>query len=157
MAVKKIKLASTATLWASIVISIIVVLAFFLGGGAPDAKGNFAYNFTEGLMYWTYILFGVTIIAAVAFALLTFFAKLSHDPKKAVMSLSGVILLVVVMGISYAIGDGTKLSTINADNQMFNTPEWLKFTDMFLYTTYIMFAIVVLAALWGAVRKVFSK
>lgn len=157
MAVKKIKLASTAALWASIVISIIVILAFFLGGGELDAKGNFAYNFTEGLMYWTYVLFAVTIVATVVFALITFFSKLSNDPKKAVMSLSGVVLLAVVMGISYAIGDGTTLTTLNADSQMFNTEGWLKVTDMFLYTTYIMFAIVVIVAFWGAVRKMFSK
>lgn len=157
MAIKKIKLASTATLWASIVISILVILAFFLGGSTTDAKGNISYNFTEGLMYWSYILFGLTIVATVAFALMSFFAKLSSDPKKAVMSLSGVVFLVIVMGVSYAMGDGTKLTTINADNQMFNTEGWLKFTDMFLYTTYVMFTIVVLAAIWGAVRKVFSK
>lgn len=157
MAVTKIKKTASFTLWALIAISVLVVLLFFCGGSTITPKGNVNYNFTDALLYWTYLLSGLTVLASLGLGLAGYFSELKHDPKKALLSLSGVLLLVVVLGVSYLLGDDTKLTTINADNQAYNTATWLKVTDMWLYTIYIMFTLVVLSILWGSLRKLFSK
>lgn len=158
MAVTKIRKTSSYTLLCLIAVTIAVILIFFLGGSVETAKGNTSYNQTSVLIVWTYLLFAITVLAAISFGIASFINKLMHNPKKALMSLSGVVLLLGVFALSYfVLGDGTPLKTINADNQTFNTYYWLKITDMWLYSIYIMFALVILAVIWGSLRKLFSK
>lgn len=152
MAVTKIRKVSSWTLLASIGISLIVVLIFFFGGSHMEGE-NKVYEFIGLLLSWTYILFIVCVIAALYFALMGIINAFKHDKKSALMSMGGFALLVIVLLISYAIGDTTKMANLNIDSAKFNTPHWLKISDMFLYSIYTMFTLVVVAIIWGTVRK----
>lgn len=153
MATTKIRRISSYTLWAVMAISVVVILAFFFGGSELDAKGNVVYNNTSLMMYWTYILAALTIIATLLGACSGF----ASSPKKGIRALGGVLVLVVILAVSYFMGDDTPLQTLNKDNQAFNTAFWLKLTDMFIYTTYVMSGLVVLAILWGSLKKAFDR
>lgn len=157
MATAKIRKTSTFTLWALIAISIIVILAFFFGGDSLDAKGNLVYENTSLLLVWTYILSGLTILATVVLGLFSR-PKAAHPDvlaKKSTLIVLAVFVITIL--VSYFLGDSTALTTLNADNQEFNTPTWLKLTDTFLYSTYILSALIVVAVLWGALKKAFDK
>lgn len=153
MAVTGIRKVSSYTLLILGAVSVAVFLAFFFGGSEMNDKGNVVYNFTDLLLYWTYALFGVTVLATLFFAFKGFVGSFARNPKSAVMSVSGLVAFIAILGISYAIGSGEPIAGMNADAQKFNTPGWLKLTDMWLYSTYILFTLSVLAALWGAINK----
>lgn len=157
MATTKIRKISTYTLWALIAISLIVILLFFFGGDTLDAKGNLVYNYTSLLLVWTYILSGLTIVTTILSALVLRPKSAHPDLLAKKSALIVLAVFVVTVLVSYLLGDSTALTTLNADNQEFNTAGWLKLTDTFLYSTYILSALIVVAVLWGALKKAFDK
>lgn len=157
MAVSGIRKISSSTLLALGAVSIVVFALFFFGGGEQDDKGNMVYNFTDILLYWTYALFGTTVLATLYFAFKGFVASFARDSKAAIISVSGVLAFVAILVISYLVGSSEPIAGMNADAQQFNTASWLKLTDMWLYSTYVLFVLSVLAALWGAISSSLLK
>lgn len=156
MAVTQIRKVSSWTLLLTVILSIIVVLTFFLGGFHMEGK-NKVYEFTGLLLSWTYILFFLTIIVTIFFALVGLLKSFKTDRKKAITSIGAAILIVVLLLITYAIGNGEALANLSADFQKYNVSSWLKVTDMWLYTTYIFAVLVIAGILWGAVRKISKR
>lgn len=151
MAITKIRKVSSWTLMALVGISIIVLLAFFLGG--YEMQGTLkVYNNTDILLYWTYAIFFLTAIVAVVFSITGLIRSFQTNPKKATVSVVSVLLLIAIFAISYAAGSTAKLP-LNADAAVYNNDTTLKMADMWLYTIYVMFILVVLALIWGAIRK----
>lgn len=141
---------------------ILVVLGLFYFGG--DAQGEAALMGvdpemwqpaqTDALLYLMYGLFGLAVVATILAFLFQFGAALKDSPVKALKSLFGVILLAVVLIVTWSMGDGTPL-TIPGYSGTENVPFWLKLTDMFLYTFYILLGATILAMLFGNIRKKF--
>jgi len=143
--------------------AILVVLGLFYFGG--DAQGNAVLMGvdpemwqpaqTDTLLYLVYGLLGLAIIATVAAFLLQFGSALKDNPVKALKSLIGVILLVIVMFIAWSMGSGEQLNIQGYDGSD-NVPFWLKITDMFLYTFYFLLAATILAMLFSSIKKKLS-
>ena len=97
--------------------AILVVLGLFYFGG--NAQGDAVLMGvdpemwqpaqTDTLLYLVYGLLGLAIIATVAAFILQFGSALKDNPVKALKSLIGVILLVVVMFIAWSMGSGEPL------------------------------------------------
>lgn len=146
MAVTKIRKVSSSTLLVATLISVLVIALFFFGGS--EMEGDYVvYNFTDTLLYWTYALFGATLLATVFFA----------ATKINLSGLIPVVGLIALFAITYSIGDGEPLTRLNEDAQQFNTSGWLKFTDAQLYTSYVLLALCILTAAGGALMKSFKK
>ena len=157
MAVTKIRRISSWTLWAVAAISIVVFGLFYLGGVVdPNAK-NLEPVYTAQLLYWGYTVFALSIIALICFGVFQFITSLITTPKKALGGLSVIIVGAVLLGATYAMGDSTPLSGINADSAVYNVPFWLKVTDMWLYTMYVLGVLCILATLAGSLKNVFNK
>lgn len=148
MAVTKIHKASRTTLVVSIIISLIVLGLFFLGGQVPEHEkigADMAQPaFTDILLYWMYALLVVTIVVLIAFAIIDFARGLKENPKKALSGLYALLALVALLVVTYVIGDGTLLSIPGYEGSD-NVPSILKMTDMWLYSMYFMMAITILA------------
>lgn len=157
MAVTKIRKMSSWILTGVIVISAIVFAMFYLGGVVDPAAENKEPINTSLLLYWCYALFGVTMICLVLFGIIQFFSSLKTKPKAALGSLVVVVAFVVLLGITYAMGNPTPLPGINADSAQFNTPGWLKISDMWIYSTYVLLGLSVLAMIAGSLKKVLNK
>ena len=94
--------------------AILVVLGIFYFGG--DAQGDAVLPGvdpemwqpaqTESLLYLMYGLFALAVVAMAAAFILQFGSALKDNPVKALKSLVGVILLVVVMIIAWSMGSG---------------------------------------------------
>lgn len=110
MAVTKIRKISSWTLLVLIVVSVAVCLAFFVGGVELDASGNKVYANTDLVLYWGYALVALTLIATLVFAIASLIQGFRTNPKKALQGLLVFILLIVILGVSYAIGDSTPMS-----------------------------------------------
>ena len=154
--------ASYYALYAMFAIILIVMGIFFFGG---DATGDAVIPGvdpemwqpaqTDALLYLMYALFGIAIAATVIAAVFQFGAALKDNPASAIKSLLGLVLLVVVLVIAWAAGDGTPMNIPGYDGTD-NVPFWLKLTDMFLYSIYILFGATVLAIIFSSIKKKLS-
>lgn len=157
MAVTKIRKLSS---WTVLIISLItvVVVGIFFGGGVVDPAAEVKdYVYTELLLNWTYLVFFLTIIALVVLGVWQYASVLKTNPKSAVMSLVVLVLFALLLIITYSIGDGTPLTTLNADSQTYNTSFWLKCTDMWIQSTIVLFLLIVAAIAWGTIKRIMSK
>jgi hypothetical protein len=158
MIITEIKRISNWTLLACTIVTLVILGLFYLGGNDDPYKGElWNPHYTGLLIDWMYILFVVTIAAAIIFAIWQFAVNVRHDPKDGVMGLIVIVLFGGLLIVSYTIGNETPLPILNEDAQKYNVPFWLKVTDMWLYSTYVMTALVVLAIVIGNVKKIFSK
>lgn len=118
---------------------LVLILAFF-------SKGDSGIDL---MLYWTYVLLGLTILAALLFPLI----NIVTNPKGAIRSLIGLVIIAAVLVVSYAVSSDTPIITPVAT---FDNPFTLKFTDMGLYTTYIALGAALLAVLFGEIRAMFK-
>ena len=116
---------------------ILVVLALFFGVGynQTNAAGLVEPANTPALIFLMYGLFAVT----------QFGAALRDNPKAAIKSFLGVILLVVLLIVTY--NAGASDAVVLGDGTSFSDATMLKVTDMFLYSTYILFAVAAIGVL----------
>ncbi|WP_307759708.1 hypothetical protein [uncultured Mediterranea sp.] len=157
----KIQNVSGTALLVMLLLSVVVVAMFFLGGETPMEQRLVADTSlsepaqTDLLIYWMYILFGVTVAVTLVAALYQLVTGFIDSPKTTLKSLLGVVLLVVIMIVSWAIGSGEPLVMPGYEGTE-NVPFWLKLTDMFLYTIYILMGITVLLIVGFGITKKFK-
>ena len=157
MAVTKIRKVSSWTLLISSIISVVALIMFYTGGVVDPAAEMKEPVYTGLLLNWTYVLFGLTIASTIVLAAWQFLGSLKNDAKSALMSLLVLVLFVALLGITYTLGDATPLTGWNADSQAYNTTGWLKITDMWIYSTYALIALIILAVVWGTIRRILSR
>ncbi|MEG1563565.1 MAG: hypothetical protein RR365_07535 [Bacteroides sp.] len=138
--------------------AILIVLGFFYMGGemavsiVPDMSTP---NYTDALLYLMYALFAIAIVVTVVAFVYQFGTALKDNPMGAIRSLVGIIILVAVLVISWAMGSGETL-VIPGYSGTENVPFWLKLTDMFLYTIYFLLAATVVAIIGSSIKKKLS-
>ena len=128
-------------------ITLVLLGLFIFGGKVP----NQAYDtpvYTGALLNWAYILCGIAILAAVVFPI----ARLFTRPKQAMKSFIGLVGLVVIVLIAYAMADDTPLKLIGY-NGPDNVPSRLLMSDTIIYAMYFLFAGAVLAILGTEIYK----
>ena len=149
-------------LYAMIAVILIVLGLFYLGGNAQGADAIAGVDpemwqpaNTNALLYLIYGLFGLAVAATVIAALFQFGTALKDNPANAIKSLLGLVLLVVVLIIAWAMGSSTPLD-IPGYSGTDNVPFWLKLTDMFLYSIYILLFVTVVAIIVSGIKKKIS-
>ena len=157
MAVTKIRKISSWTLLISSIISIIVLGMFYAGGVVDPAAEMKEPIYTGLLINWTSVLFFVTIISTMLFAVWQFLTLLKVNPKSALSALGVVVAFVAMLFITYSIGDGTPLQGLNADSQKYNTAGWLQITDMWIWSTVVLLVLIVACVVWGSVKRMLGK
>jgi hypothetical protein len=108
------------------VITVVLLGLFYFGGELPNSQ-YVTPVYTEQLLWWSYLLFGVAIVAALVFPI----ARLFTRPKEAMKSFIALVL------IAYSMSDGT-IMNIPGYSGSDNVPGTLKFTDTILITTYFL-------------------
>ena len=126
---------------------IFVVLGMFFGVGynETNAAGLVEPANTPALMYLMYGMFAVTVIATLIGAIAQFGGALKDNPKGAIKSLLGLILLVLLLVVTYNMGSSE--TVVLGGGAEYSDVTMLKVTDMFLYSTYVLFAIAAIGAL----------
>lgn len=155
----KIQRASGLVLTVMLVISLVIFGLFFWGGETPMEQRVVADPslseplYTDAILYWNYVLFVLGVIAMLVGALYKFGSTFIDSPKAALKSLVGLIALILVLVVTWAIGDATPL-VIPGYEGTENVPFWLKLTDMFIYTLYIEVGVMILLMIgFGAAKK----
>ena len=157
MAVTKIRKISSWTLLITSIISL-VVLGMFYAGGVVDPSVEMKEPIYTGLLLnWTSVLFFVTIVSTVIFAIWQFTSLLKTSPKSALASFIVIICFAAMLLITYSIGDATPLKGLNADSQEYNIPLWLKITDMWIYSSAILMILIIVAVAAGSVKRMLNR
>jgi hypothetical protein len=138
---------------ALVLISVLVVLLVYVGGDADpmlNAAGEemAVPKFTDSILYWTYLLFAVSVLITIVGALASFIKGLIESPKTALKTLLPIIGFILIFVIAWNLGTGDRLAIIGYEGTE-NEGSWAKFTDMVLYSTYALFVLVI-AAIIGA-------
>ena len=155
----KIQKISSSILYVILVVTLVILGMFFFGGEdtnriVSDAEMSQPL-YTDPLIYWIYILLGVTIIVTILAAIFQFATSFMDSPKEAIKSLLGLIAMVVLLVVTYSIGSGEPL-VLPAYDGTDNVPFWLKITDMFLYSFYFMMGVAILLILGFGIAKKFK-
>lgn len=124
---------------AMFVITVVLLGLFMFGGSVPNQLYD-TPEYTSSLLNWSYILFGIAIIAAVIFPV----ARLATRPKEAMKSFIGLAVVAVLILIAYALSDGTPMKIVGYSGTD-NVPSTLKFSDTILFTMYFLFIGAILA------------
>jgi len=144
-------------LYTLVAISIVIFGMFFLGDIETETvPGLEAPVYTNLLMIFMYILFGIAFVITAAASISSFYAEFKKSPKDALKSMAGIVGFALIFVISWYIGDDTTLF-IRGYEGTENVPFWLKWTDMILYTSYILFMIAILCIFAGSFMKKFSN
>lgn len=126
---------------AMLVITVVLLGLFAFGGEVPNQQYSTPV-YTSAFLNWAYILFGIAIVAALIFPIV----RLVTRPKEAMKTLIGLLGVIVLVVIAYALADGTPLKLVGYTGTD-NVPSMLIFTDTILYTMYFLFAGAILAIL----------
>lgn len=153
----KIQKVSGSVLYVILAITIIVAGLFFFGGEDPNplVPDMSQPVYTDSLIYLMYVLLGITIVITLAAAVYQFVMNFIDSPKAAIKSLASIIVLVGLLIVTWAAGSEQALVMPCYDGAE-NVPFWLKLTDMFLYTIYIMMAVLILLILGFGISKKFK-
>jgi hypothetical protein len=158
MAVTKIRKFSSWVLVICTIIMLAIVGLFFGGGDNEPYNGKWNPKYTDVMLYWMYALLIITLVVIISFLIIQFVGNFKTNKKKAFWGLGIIVLFAVLFFGTYSIGDGTPISTLSKPEiEAYNTSFWLKLTDMFLYSIYIMAVLTILGVIVGSVKRVIEK
>lgn len=98
----------------------------------------------DGILYVSYIFFGVCILAAAVASV----AGMLANPKSIKGALGGLVGMGAILGISYGMASDKVYAHYGAIE-----PSTVKLSGMGLYALYILFSLAVLAILGSAITK----
>lgn len=130
------------SLWLLAAISVVITIVFYVGGGNEVEINGETWNaptYTDLFLNWSFVLGAIAIILTLGFAIVSFVKTLMNEPKKAVKSLVILVAFAAIFFISWSLGSEDKIDIIGyegTDNQGIMA----KFSDMCIYTAYILFA-----------------
>lgn len=136
-------------------IKVILLIAGFLAvvAGVSTYDSNAPKTVTAGLDFM--FNFSVVLIALTAFAaILMPIVGIIQNPGKSVKSLVGLVIVVVVFLVAYALSSEEPI--LLASGKTLDNTFDLKFADTAIYATYFMFAGVLLSIVVGEVYKLFK-
>lgn len=139
-------------LYVLMAVSIVVAVLFYADGTSEADSGTNQY--VDLTLYWGYILVVVALAATVLLSIFNFVKNVVADPKSALGAIVPILGTVAVVGISYALADGSQLYMPNYDGTG-NSFGWLKFADTLFFTMYFLFGVAIVSVLASSVIKIF--
>ena len=137
-------------------VSIIVIGLFYFGGVEDSTADLIVYKFVDPILYWAYILIIAGFVSILLFGIYKFAIKSIDNPKAAFTSLSEIIMLVVLLATSWFLGSGKPLNLPGYDGTE-NVYFWLKWSDMLLFTTYILLGLAIGSMVFFNIFKLFRR
>ncbi|MCC8035157.1 MAG: hypothetical protein LIO77_04385 [Rikenellaceae bacterium] len=102
------------------------------------------------ILNWAYVLFIIAVAITILFPLF----NIATNPRGAMRSLIGLLVVVVVLGIAYAMSSTEPVT--NSAGGFFTNPTELKISDTGLITTYIALGVAFLVVIFGEIRNSFK-
>ncbi|MFI3262773.1 MAG: hypothetical protein R3Y26_07675 [Rikenellaceae bacterium] len=129
--------------YALTIVSIVIVMLPFIQGGGETTDVDTMLNWTYGLVFFT-------IAAVIVLPLL----NIAKNPKAAVRSLVGILIVGVIFAIAYSLSSSTPIEV--SASKVYDNPLELKLSDTGLFMTYAAFGLSILSIFFGEVYKLFK-
>mgnify|MGYP006916047176 CR=1 FL=1 len=130
--------------WVLMLVSIAVVVWGFIKG-YPDKVVN-DNGTVDPLLYWTYIMIGLAIVAVIIVGLII---SLKNNPKSLLKMALLLVGAAVLVGIAYVTASGAP--AVGFTGSKLPTDGELKLTDTVLNLTYILGAAAILSIIAGEI------
>lgn len=156
MAIRKIRKISSWSFLAIVLISLVVLGIYYFGGIVDPAAEMPEPIYTGLLLDWTYAVFTITLVIMLGFAVWQIARMLKDDPKSAIAPISVAIAFAVMFIGTYTAGDPTPLTMVGYEGAH-NVEFWLKLTDMWLFSTYLLMGIICITLAYFYVAKFVKK
>ncbi len=151
---KNYSLITNITMWVLLGIGVIFSVMFFVGGseGSLEVAGDFLDipAYTDALLNWTYVLFGITILATLVAVIASFVRTFKADKKKGWKQVGVICLFAAVLLISWFLGSPEKVNILGYEGTE-NVGFWAQLTDAVMYSIYILTGATLCAIIWGAI------
>ncbi|MDR2086995.1 MAG: hypothetical protein LBP72_07440 [Dysgonamonadaceae bacterium] len=102
------------------------------------------------ILNWLYLIFILTLGIACFFSFIRFFIRWKRNPRSILQPLILITALISLLAGAYMSGNGNPL-LIPGYNGNENTAFWLKLTDMWLYSLYILLILAVISLFCGII------
>ena len=109
-------------------------------------------DFVDYLMIFAYVIFGVTLLSAVVFAVLPIFKNF----KKAIPVLLVIVGAVAFYFVCYMLASGEPFTITTGTGDSTTSGGVMKFVEANMFMTYIVFAVSILAILYSSVASYFK-
>ena len=126
-----------------LVVCTITAGLFFFGGKVVSETNVQVPVYTELFLSVLVVVSGAALAVTFLAVITRLAERFRRSPKQGFRSVIGFFVLFFVMLFCWLMGSGNILS-VSAYSGTYNTPVWLKITDMFLYSTYVLIAAAVL-------------
>lgn len=133
-------------------VSVVVFVLFYTNGTGEDVVNSNV--FVDYGLYLGYAFFVIAGAVTLVLSLVNFVKNLMANPKGAVKSLGSMVGIAAVIGIAYALADGTPLYMPTYDGPD-NVEGWLKFADTIIYSIYALTALAVISLVVTSVIRIF--
>lgn len=146
---KFLNLLPKLSLWLLAAISVVITIVFFVGGGNEVEINGETWNaptYTDLFINWAYVLGAIAIVLTLGFAIVSFVKTFINEPKKAIKTLVILVVFAAIFFISWSLGSEEKLDIIGYEGTD-NQGVMARFSDMCIYTAYILFAGTILSML----------
>ena len=134
----------------------LIALFFVVGFNDTETINNNemrAPQFTDALLYWIYALTAIAVVLVLVFSLISFGKNFKDSPVGALKGLMGVLLLVALFGVAYALAsdepifvNGKQLA--DSDGNPIAASSYI-LTDVLIYVQYALLAACTLATMFG--------
>lgn len=143
---KKMSLMSKSIVITLFFITIVVICLFNFGPYDAELEGP---EYTETLLNWAYILFGISVVASLLFPIIAFITK----PKQGIKNMIPLLGLIAVAAVCYYVSDNTVLE-LPGYNGSDNNPETIQWSEAILFLTYVMLILNIAAII---ITELFKK
>ncbi|HAG16617.1 MAG TPA: hypothetical protein DCG69_08860 [Bacteroidales bacterium] len=127
-----------------IVVAAIYQIAVFLQGGSPSD------SVLDGYFWVAYIAFFLAVVLAILFPII----QIIGNPKAAIRTLLGVVVLVILWFVAYALSDNT--FSASELETMGTTADISKIVGAGLIYTYFVFAMAIVAVFYANIASIFK-
>jgi len=122
-----------------LIICLITGGLYFFGGNVATVTGTEVPVYTNLLLIVLCGMFGAAVTLTALAVIGKLIERFRRSPKYAIRSVLGFFTLVFLMFLCWLCGSTNALS-LQEYNGTYNTPCWLRLTDMFIYTTFALIA-----------------
>ena len=152
---KDYKLLPKITLWTLLLLGIVFIAMFFLGGnnGVHEVAGDVldVPRFTDAFLVWNYILFGIAVLITLGVVVVEFCRNWKDDRSKAFKTLGVVLGFIVIGCICWFLGSPEKVDIIGYEGTD-NVGFWAQLSDAVIFACYFLFTATIVALVWGVIH-----
>ena len=145
---------STIVLWVCMLVTLGIFAAYYLAYSSH--QDNMDTGETTAILNWLYIILTINLISVLFFSVYYSINQWKNNRRKIWQQIAWLLLLGILFFTAYALGSGEPLPIPGYQGKE-NSYTWLKLTDMWIYSIYILLVLTFISLLGGILWSYIKK